>query len=186
MSESTNNQIAKTVTAHADSLHVSPRKCRLVTNAVKGMFALDAITQLRFTDKKASPMVEKLIRSAIANAEHNFQLKPEQLYISSITCDMGKTMRRYMPRARGSASVIRRKLCHINLVLSVKAGVSAKTKLQAAAAHERKVKAAEATSEKVQGAEPKIKDVKVGHTGEQRKMNTAQNKRRLFNRKSGE
>lgn len=112
----------KLVMASARSLHISPRKMRLVTNLVKNMNALDAVTQLQFKNKKASPMLIKLIKSAVANAEHNFSLDPETLYIKSITCDMGQTMKRFFPRARGSAFVIRRKLCHVNLVLESKPG----------------------------------------------------------------
>src|SRR4051812_11037045 len=108
---------SKLVTAYANHLHVAPRKMRLVTNMVKNMYALDALTQLAHTNKKAAPMVTKLLNSAIANAQHNFSLAPETLYIKSITADQGKVMKRYFPRARGSAFVIRRKMCHVNIVL---------------------------------------------------------------------
>lgn len=118
----------KTVMAHARNLHIAPRKVRLVTNMVKGMPVETAITQLQFTNKKAAGMVLKLIKSAVANAEHNFSLKPENLVIQTITCDMGPVMKRYFPRARGSAFVIRRKTSHINIILEDKPGSGPKKK----------------------------------------------------------
>src|SRR5580700_4509193 len=105
------------VTAFARGLHVSPRKMRLVTNLVKNMNVNDALAQLAYTEKKASPMVMKLIQSAVANATNNFSLSADHLYIKSITTDQAAVMKRYFPRARGSAFVIRRKLCSVNLVL---------------------------------------------------------------------
>jgi large subunit ribosomal protein L22 len=110
------------VRASARSLRLAPRKMRLVTNLVKGMRASEAITQLQFTNKKGADMVIKLIRSAVANAENNFSLNADNLYIQSITCDMGATLQRYFPRARGSAFVIRRKMCHVNLILEEREG----------------------------------------------------------------
>src|SRR5437868_1981305 len=96
----------KLVTAHARGLHISPRKMRLVTNLVKKMPVEEAILQLQFSNKKAAGMLAKVLRSAVANAENNFSLKSEDLIVKSVSCDMGQTMKRYMPRARGSAFVI--------------------------------------------------------------------------------
>ena len=118
------------VTASARDLHVSPRKIRLVTNLVNGMNAGDAVVELEHANKKAAPMVVKLIKSAMANAKNNFSLNPEHLFIKSITADMGKVLKRYFPRARGSAYVIRRKMSHVNLVLEErKTGKASKSRL---------------------------------------------------------
>jgi large subunit ribosomal protein L22 len=95
---------------------------RLVTNLVKNMRVSDAITQLQFTNKKGADMLVKLLRSAVANAEHNYSLSADKLYVKSVTCDMGQTLQRYFPRARGSAFVIRRKMCHVNVVLEEREG----------------------------------------------------------------
>lgn len=128
------NKIIKTesgklVTAHARDLHIAPRKMRLVTNLVKNMNALDAMVQLQHTEKKASPMLIKLIQSAVANAKNNFSMDPQHLFIKSITADMGKVMKRYFPRARGSAFEIRRKMSHVNIVLEErKKGKASKVK----------------------------------------------------------
>ncbi len=119
-------QNTKLVTASVRGLPISPRKMRLVTNLVKGMRATDAMSQLQFLNKKGAPYMARLIRSAIANAENNFSLSADNLYIKSVTCDMGQTMKRYFPRARGSAFIIRRKQSGVNLVLEERGGASAK------------------------------------------------------------
>lgn len=105
------------VRAHARSLHLAPRKMRLVTNLVKGMRYSEAMTQLSFTNKKGAKMLQKLLQSAAANAEHNFSLNRDNLFIKELTCDMGPVMKRSFPRARGSAFMIRRKLSHVNVIL---------------------------------------------------------------------
>ncbi len=109
--------VAPLVRAHARGLHVSPRKMRLVTNLVKGMRLNDAMTQLQFTNKKAAKMLQKLLQSAAANAENNFSLNRDNMFIKTITTDMGTVMKRSFPRARGSAFMIRRKLSHVNVIL---------------------------------------------------------------------
>src|SRR5947207_1895172 len=105
------------VTAFARELRIAPRKMRLTTNMVKGMYALDAVVQLQHANKKAAPILIKLIQSAVANAKNNFSMDADRLYIKSISTDMGTVLKRYFPRARGSAFVIRRKLCAVNIVL---------------------------------------------------------------------
>jgi large subunit ribosomal protein L22 len=106
-----------TAEARLTGVRMSPRKMRLVTNMVKGMTALDAIEQLRFTNKKAAKFVHDLIRSAVANASNNFKLEPESLYVKTITADMGAKLKRYMPRAQGRASEIRRPSSHLFVLL---------------------------------------------------------------------
>jgi large subunit ribosomal protein L22 len=186
--------IPKLVTAYARALHIAPRKMRLVTNMVKGNYALDALTQLSHLNKKGAPMVVKLLKSAIANARHNFQLEPEALYIKSITCDQGKEMKRYFPRARGSAFVIRRKMSHVNVILEEKQRKGGKlensrvemfkklTKKRESQDEKPKAPAAESTEMAEQKALPKEA---VPKSSEKIKENKIQNKRRLFNRKSG-
>lgn len=105
------------VRAHARNLRISPRKVRLVTNLVNGMRVADALVQLQFTNKKAASMVTKVLQSAVANAENNYSLNRDQLYIKTITTDMGPVLQRSFPRARGSAFIIRRKMSHVNVVL---------------------------------------------------------------------
>lgn len=116
------------VRAHARSLHIAPRKMRLVTNLVKNMRYSDAMTQLSFTNKKGAKMLQKLLQSAAANAEHNFSLNRDTLFIKELTCDMGPMLKRSFPRARGSAFMIRRKMSHVNVILEERAVKATKKK----------------------------------------------------------
>jgi len=115
------------VKASARNLRLAPRKMRLLTNLVKGQRVADALTQLRFTNKKGAPMLAKLLMSAAANAENNFSLNRENLFIKTITCDMGEVMQRSFPRARGSAFIIRRKMSHVNVTLEERGTKKSKT-----------------------------------------------------------
>lgn len=151
---------------------------------------MDAIVQLEHTEKKAAGMVIKLLKSAAANAKNNFSLEPEKLYIKSITTDMGKVMKRYFPRARGSAFVIRRKMSHVNVVLEERKGAkkTSKSRLELFKKKEEAESPAnldqrDATTEKPQKEHLKQKTF---ITEEQRKENRAQQKRRLFDRRGGE
>lgn len=181
----------KLVKASANHLHVSPRKMRLVTNLIKGMNVAQAMAQLQHANKKASPMMIKLLQSAVANAKNNFSLQTDHLYVKEVTCDMGKVMKRYFPRARGSAFVIRRKMCHVNLVLEERVHSKAgKGKLgflkKADTDGEKKIESVDqeiATNQKP--IKSTTKKSQVFKTDEQIKMSKVANKRRLFNRKTG-
>jgi large subunit ribosomal protein L22 len=175
----------QTVTASARNLHISARKCRLVTNAVKRTYALDALARLPFLEKKASPMVAKVIASAVANAENNFQLKPQELFIETITCDMGMVSPRYFPRARGSAAIIRRKLCHINVTLTVRAGKKGLHQIAKKAKDETKKASPAAEANAGSIVDVAAKERKAPRSSEEKKLSTAANKRRMFNRKTG-
>ncbi|MBL8030118.1 MAG: 50S ribosomal protein L22 [Candidatus Doudnabacteria bacterium] len=178
---------AKQVTAYARNLRVSPRKLRLLTSMVQGMYVDQAVTSLQFAPQKGAEFLLRAIKSAAANAVNNFSLKPEDLYVKSATCDMGKVMKRYFPRARGSAFVIKRKLSHVNVVLGEKkrSGKSA-SRLELF----KKKQKQEASVDKKEATEIKPEKTRARQHGqksdEQIKMNKVQNKRRMFNRKSGE
>lgn len=103
-------------------LRMSPRKVRLVINTVRGLSVRAAETRLSFLEKGASEPVLKLLRSAMANAEHNFHLDKESLFVKSITADGGPTIKRSRPRAFGRSAVIRKRTTHIMLVLGSKDG----------------------------------------------------------------
>jgi large subunit ribosomal protein L22 len=98
----------------------SPRKVRLLVDLIRGKRAPEAVTLLAFTPKRASLQVKKLLESAIANAAHVSKIDAEDLYVSKATVDQGVTMTRFMPRARGSSSPIRKKCCHITIELAKK------------------------------------------------------------------
>lgn len=176
---------ATLITAHANTVRIAPRKLRLVTNLVKNMNAQEAMTQLAFKHKKGSEVIVKLLKSAIANAEHNFSLKADDLFVKQITCDMGKVMKRYFPRARGSAFVIRRKTSHIHLTLEQRPGKSRAQKrlmgVEKKSADKvkpsTKAGAPSSTSEAILKEQGHVHETTM-KTNEQTKMNKVQEKRR--------
>ncbi|MGM0884370.1 MAG: 50S ribosomal protein L22 [Bacillota bacterium] len=106
--------------AHAKFVRIAPRKAQLVADLIRGKQVGDAIAILRHTPKSASPILEKLLNSAIANAEHNYQLDVNKLVISQAFVNQGPTMKRFRPRAMGRASRINKRTSHITLVVSEK------------------------------------------------------------------
>ncbi|GAA0304488.1 large subunit ribosomal protein L22 [Gracilibacillus halotolerans] len=106
--------------AVAKSVRIAPRKVRLVIDLVRGKEVGEAIAILKHTQRGASPVVEKLINSAIANAEHNYEMDPNNLYISEAFVNEGMTLKRFRPRAQGRASQINKRTSHITVVLSEK------------------------------------------------------------------
>jgi|SRR5690554_3741401 len=101
-------------------VRIAPRKVRLVVDLIRGKGVGEAISILRLTPKKASPVVEKLLHSAIANAEHNYEMEPDNLVVSKAYVDEGVTLKRFRPRAQGRASRINKRTSHITLVLTEK------------------------------------------------------------------
>ena len=93
-------------------------KAREVLDLVRGLDYTRAVELLDHTDRGAGPVVAKLVRSAAANAEHNDGQFPEELYISTCYADEGPTLKRYRPRARGRSTRIRKRTCHITVILS--------------------------------------------------------------------
>ncbi|SEU30807.1 50S ribosomal protein L22 [Paenibacillus sp. NFR01] len=106
--------------AHARSVRISARKAKLVVDLIRGKQVGEAIAILRHTPKSASPVVEKLLNSAIANAEHNYSMDVNNLFVSEIFVNQGPTMKRFRPRAMGRASRINKRTSHITLVVSEK------------------------------------------------------------------
>lgn len=181
-----------TAEARLTGVRISPRKMRLVTNMVKGMTALDAIEQMRFTNKRAAKFVHDLLRSAVANASNNFKLNPESLYIKTITADMGAKLKRYMPRAQGRASEIRRPSSHLFVLLEerpkakkARAALHVKASRKSAVVAETNATQTDPGSEKKTVERDIASKTQIDKTSEQRKNNKVTQKRRLFNRKSG-
>lgn len=104
--------------ANVKYVRIAPRKVQLVIDLIRGKQVGDAIAILRHTPKAASPVVEKLLNSAIANAEHNYSLDPNSLVISQAYVNHGPIMKRFRPRAMGRASRINKRTSHITLVVS--------------------------------------------------------------------
>lgn len=100
-------------------VRMSPRKARLVADLVRGKQVEDALAVLKFTPKKAAGELSKAIKSAVANAEENANFRDvNKLRISEIKIDGGPTWKRFLPRAYGRATVIRKRTSHITVVLS--------------------------------------------------------------------
>lgn len=104
--------------AVAKYIRISPRKVRQVIDLIRGKDTGEAIAVLRNTPKKASGQIEKVVNSAIANAENNNDMFREDLYISEAYADEGPTMKRFRPRAMGQASPINKRTSHITIILS--------------------------------------------------------------------
>ncbi len=105
-------------TAHANTIRMSCRKVRLITDMVRGMYATEALTRLAFVRRDAAAPVAKLIKSAMANAEHNFKAEPEKLWISEISSDNAGFIKRFRPRAMGRAAEIHKHMAHVMVTLS--------------------------------------------------------------------
>ena len=106
--------------ASAQTVRIAPRKVRLVVDLIRGKKIGEAVAILRLTPKAASPVVEKVLKSAIANAEHNYEMDVENMIVSEVFVDEGPTMKRFRPRAQGRASAINKRTSHITVVVSEK------------------------------------------------------------------
>ena len=106
------------ITAKLRNLRIAPRKVRLIADLVRGRSVESAVAELQFWQKRAAEPIRKLIESAIANAEHNFKVKTDNLVIKSITVNDAVTMKRSLPRAFGRATPIRKRGSHVILVLA--------------------------------------------------------------------
>ena len=103
--------------ATVTSVRVTPRKCRLVIDLVRGKDVKVALGILANTNKSATPIVDKLIRSAAANAINNHEMDEDKLYVAEIYANDGPRMKRYLPRGKGSASGLVKRTAHITVVV---------------------------------------------------------------------
>jgi large subunit ribosomal protein L22 len=104
--------------AKVKNVRIAPRKVRMVVDTVRGKSVSQAVHILTFTRKKAALPVQKLLKSAIANAsENNGVTDVDDLFIDRITVDEGPTLKRFMPRARGRATPIHKRTSHIQIIL---------------------------------------------------------------------
>ena len=111
------------IKASVNYLRIAPRKTRLVVDLVRGMDVDKAKAVLQFAEQKSARPILKLLNSALADAENNYQLNKEvikNLYIKSITVDEGPKLKRWMPVSRGTAHQIQKKTSHVTLVLDEK------------------------------------------------------------------
>lgn len=109
---------AASVSATARYVRISPRKLRLVADLVRGKGVIEARQILSFTPRGGSPVVDKLLASAQANAENNHDMSGDELYVKSIFVNEGPTLKRYRPRALGRAYRIRKRTSHLTVELA--------------------------------------------------------------------
>ena len=107
-------------TAKVTGVRVTPRKCRLVIDLIRGKKVSDALGILANLNKSASPVVAKLVKSAAANAVNNNKMDESKLFVKAIYANEGPRLKRYMPRAKGSASSIIKRTSHITVVVEEK------------------------------------------------------------------
>lgn len=151
------------VTAKLNNYRRSPRKVRLVTKILKGLDVEEAQNRLNFIIKGSSEDLQKLLRSAVSNAENNFGLEKSNLFIKDIRVNEGEKLKRWLPRAYGRASLIIKRTSHIELILAekIEGKVRKKVKKQEIKdikAGETKKPSAEITEEKKEEKKEMIKD----------------------------
>ena len=110
------------VRATAKSVRVSPRKVRLILDAIRGKRVDKALSILRYLPSPSARTVAKVVRSAVANAENNYQMSPTNLTIVRIYADEGRMLKRFRPKARGRVGPILRRFSHITVVVDEKEG----------------------------------------------------------------
>ena len=182
------------IKAKAKYIRMSPRKVRIVLDVIRGLTTEKALAQLTFINKRAVKPVRKLILSAIANGENNYSLDKNNLYIRKIVANEGPTLHRWMPRARGRATPVRKRTSHIEVVLAeIKESGRAtgkKPTLEAPVKLESKPKADEGVRVKSSPEEKgkKIVDPRSEGRGKHAKIEGGQEKgfvNKIFRRKSG-
>lgn len=106
------------VRAVAKDTGISPRKMRLLVDMVRGKKVDEALTILRFAPTPTARVVAKVVKSAVANAENNFQMSPSDLKIVNVFADGGRTLKRFRPRARGRVGHILKRSSHITVIVA--------------------------------------------------------------------
>jgi len=109
---------AVAVRAHAKYVRSAPRKARLVMDHIRGKEVAEARAILRHTPRSAATDIAKLLESAVANAENNFELDPDELKIGTAFVDEGPTIKRFRPRAQGRATPIHKRTSHMTITLT--------------------------------------------------------------------
>ena len=107
--------------AVAKYVRIAPRKVRVVMNLIRGKNVADAFAILKFTPKAGADVIEKVLKSAVANAENNFDMNDvDKLYVASAYVDQGPTLKRIHPRSRGQAFSIFKRTSHVTVVVAEK------------------------------------------------------------------
>ena len=106
--------------AKANTIRIAPRKARLVVDLIRGKEIKEARAILMFTPKAASPVILKVLNSAVANAENNNNKKLEDLFVNEVYVNEGARLKRLLPRAKGKGDIIKKRTCHITVVVAEK------------------------------------------------------------------
>ncbi|WP_199497502.1 MULTISPECIES: 50S ribosomal protein L22 [unclassified Mitsuokella] len=106
--------------AVAKYVRIAPRKVRVVMDLIRGKNVAEAFAILKFTPKAGAEVVEKVLRSAVANAENNFDMDVEKLFVKTAFVDQGPTLKRIHPRSRGQAFKILKRTSHVTIVVDEK------------------------------------------------------------------
>ena len=114
-------EIIPEAVATLKNARISARKVKIVADLLRGKDAKEALAIVKFTTKASSEVIEKLLKSAIANAENNHGMKSNNLYVAEIYANQGPTMKRIRPAAKGSAVRIRKRTSHITIKLRERA-----------------------------------------------------------------
>ena len=107
--------------AVAKYIRIAPRKIRVVMDLIRGKNIGEAFAILKYTPKVGADVIEKVLKSAVANAEHNFDMNVDNLYVSEIFVDQGPTLKRIHPRSRGQAFKILKRTSHVTVVVKERA-----------------------------------------------------------------
>ena len=106
--------------AVAKYVRIAPRKVRVVMDLIRGKNVAEAFAILKFTPKAGADVVEKVLRSAVANAENNFDMDVDKLYVKTAFVDQGPTLKRIHPRSRGQAFKILKRTSHVTVIVDKK------------------------------------------------------------------
>lgn len=143
------------VVTKAKYLHISPRKIRLVADLIRGIDVVEAEKQLRFIPQKGGKLLLKILNSAVANAEHNFNMVKENLFISKILVDQGSTFKRWRPRAFGRPALIRKRTSHVTLILDERIKGKKRKKIKEEAKEVKEIEKKEIKDKRQKTVEPK-------------------------------
>lgn len=106
--------------AVAKYIRIAPRKVRIVMDLIRGRGVGEAFAILKYTPKVASEVIEKVLKSAVANAEHNYDMNADNLYVAQAFVDQGPTLKRIHPRSRGQAFKILKRSSHVTVIVKEK------------------------------------------------------------------
>lgn len=146
------------VKAQLNNLRRSPRKTRLIAKMLCGLDVKEAENQLKFLIKGSAPNFEKLLKSAVSNAENNFGLSKDNLYIKNISVNEGTKLKRWLPRAYGRASLILKRTSHIEMILAER--VEGKDRKKLEKKHEIKDVKPEEIKERIEKGKEEMKEEK--------------------------